>query len=86
MQSHQRLEAVRVAVQTVILELTRAADLDVALFDVGGRRIATWHRGLLQPGAQAILAPAEAALPGGVYFLRVTDGTRFEAERVLRIR
>lgn len=62
--------------------------LDAALFDVRGRRIAAWNR----PGAVAadravrlpLRAPERAALPRGIYFLRVT-GDDLHATRRLRL-
>lgn len=72
------------------LSLGRAlpGGLEAALFDVRGRRIAGWNRpGDLaadQPVRLPLLAPGRAALPHGVYFLRVT-GDGLHATRRLRL-
>lgn len=52
------------------LELADAADADVALFDVTGRRLATLAAGPRPAGRHTLPVPDAATLPAGVYFAR----------------
>ncbi len=68
-----------------------ATDLDVGLFDVHGRRIATLARGYVAPAGGAIALTwdareAGASVPAGLYFVRaLAPSARFRAERKLVI-
>jgi hypothetical protein len=51
-----------------------AATLD--LLDVGGRRIAAQQVGTLGPGSHRVRLDSAAAVPPGVYWLRLRQGAR----------
>jgi hypothetical protein len=72
--------------QVVVLALARPAVLDIALFDVSGRRIATWHRGQLPAGQNHLSWRPSPSVPAGVYFLRISDGNHDSAKRTIRLR
>ena len=69
------------------LRLPAAANVDWALFDLAGRRIATLWRGTLAGGAQELVATPPRTLAGGLYFSRVTvAGRALAARRVAIVR
>ena len=74
-------EALRVAVapnpsrgaSTVTLVLAQPSEVEAALYDLLGRRVALLHEGMLAAGSHT-LGLDGAALPGGLYVVRVTAG------------
>jgi hypothetical protein len=52
------------------LDLPEEADVDLALFDVAGRRAGVVHQGIRPAGRSEILFGAAGDLPRGVYFAR----------------
>lgn len=72
------------------LDLPRASDATVELFDVGGRRLATLHRGPLAAGAHRLTADDDAAPEGGLVFaravLRDAAGTTTRTARAVKLR
>ncbi len=64
---------------TVTLSLPQAQRVEVALFDVLGRRVAVLHAGPLSGGEHALTLDA-TALPSGVYVVRA-QGEGFSASR-----
>ena len=62
------------------LQLRRAQEVRIAVFDVLGRRVRTLHSGPLGPEAAHTFALTSDGLPSGLYFIRVV-GERFQAVR-----
>jgi len=70
------------------IEMARSADVELAIFDVAGRRVATVFEGRAQAGASVYRwngAGSTGTLQGGVYFARLTsaDGSS-QARLVMR--
>jgi hypothetical protein len=70
---------------TVSLVLARPQRVEVALFDVLGRRVARLHDGPLAAGPHA-LRLATAALPSGVYLLRLSGDGASVTRRIVVLR
>jgi hypothetical protein len=70
----------------VELSLARAADVTWALIDVTGRRVAGAALGRLGAGVQRRALAGTAALPAGVYTLRVTRDGAVESARACVVR
>lgn len=69
------------------LALARAAQVDWALHDVQGRRVATLWRGALPAGARELQGVAPGSLAPGLYFARLrVDGREQAAQRVAIVR
>jgi hypothetical protein len=69
------------------LSLPRAAEVDWALHDVQGRRVATLWRGRTEAGRLELQGRAPGALAPGLYFSRVrVDGREVSARRVAIVR
>jgi hypothetical protein len=69
------------------LRLPAAAEVEWSLFDLAGRRVATLYRGRVEAGTRELVATPSRALPGGLYFSRVTvAGKAFAARRVAILR
>lgn len=66
-----------------------AAAMDVAVYDVAGRRLRTLHRGLIAAGGHAIEWDGRDAsgdrVAAGVYFVRAAAGSSVRMQRVVRI-
>ena len=74
---------------SVAYSLPVAATVDLSLFDVSGRRVATLVRGE-HPSGRHVVAWSERAenAPGpaaGLYFLRLDDGTEMRSQRLVLI-
>jgi hypothetical protein len=69
----------------VVPRLDRAEQAEVALFDVLGRQVAVLHDGPLAAGRHAFRL-ATAALPSGVYLLRLSGETSTVTRRVVVLR
>jgi len=67
------------------LRLSRNADVDWALYDVAGRRVATLWRGPLAGGSHELVAAPQRTLVGGLYFSRVVVAGRATAARRVAI-
>ena len=67
--------------------LTRSAQVDLAIFDVLGRRVATLENGILSGGRYTSiwdgLSSASQPAPAGVYFARLTVNDELVATRTL---
>ncbi|HLA63647.1 MAG TPA: T9SS type A sorting domain-containing protein, partial [Rhodothermales bacterium] len=59
---------------TLSLSVGQAQDVEVALFDVVGRQVATLFTGAVAAGEVPTLTIDTAALPAGVYVVRATGG------------
>jgi len=73
---------------TLRFDLPHAAAVELAVFDVGGRRVATLHAGLMEPGRHEVewLGRADdgRALASGLYFARLrAEGTVLTRKMVL---
>jgi hypothetical protein len=69
------------------LTLPARAQVEWALHDVAGRRVAVLWRGALPAGPHTLAAPLPRALPPGLYFTRVrTDGRLLGAARLAVVR
>ena len=67
------------------LTMGRAGPVEVAAYDVRGRRVATLHEGPLPAGSH-VLALEGRALPSGTYFIRATAGGRSAVSRITWLR
>jgi len=67
---------------TIRVTLSEAADVDVAVFDLAGRRVALAFAGRLGPGVSNV-AINTAALPAGVYIYRVAAGANVAARKLV---
>jgi len=56
----------------------------LTLYDLGGRRVAEANIGSLQPGGHQVTLDLGRAAPAGVYWLRLTQGSR-RASRMIVI-
>jgi hypothetical protein len=63
--------------------LPAATQVDVAVFDVAGRRVATLARGAYEAGRHAAVWRRDATTGSGVYFARMTAGQRSLLRRVV---
>ncbi len=71
--------------QSVVL--ARPSRGEWAMFDLGGRRVATLWRGTIGAGGFELSATVPASLPDGLYFTRLAlDGREERADRVAVIR
>lgn len=70
------------------LTLARASEVDWALHDVQGRRVATLWRGAAEPGSNELLAATPRDLAPGLYFarLRVNGVEAAAAQRIAIVR
>jgi hypothetical protein len=69
----------------VTLTLDRGGPVEVAAYDVRGRRVATLHQGPLPAGTHA-LSLQGPSLPSGTYFIRATTGGRTAVRRITWLR
>ena len=68
-----------------VVSLPRAAQVDLAMFDLAGRRVATLHRGALAAGERAFTW-RPGAVPSGVYFARLAvDGVVRSSRVTLKV-
>ena len=70
---------------TVVLTLEASAEVEVAVYDVLGRRVAVLAEGLLEAGAHRF-AFDSAGLPAGLYLVRVEGGEHRLSERITLLR
>ncbi len=72
---------------TFAVSLADPTPAEVAVFDVGGRRVATIHHGLLPRGTTNLAWDGRredrSRAPGGIYFYRLTLPTRVVTRRVV---
>jgi hypothetical protein len=72
------------------LNLTQAADVDLAVFDLSGRRVATLHRGPLPAGSQTIhwdgSRSAGGRAPSGVYIFRAQSVSGVVTRKLVLLR
>jgi hypothetical protein len=75
---------------TIRFDLTRAADVDLSIFDAGGRFVATVVRRRYAAGVYEVPwngADARGAVqPSGVYFYRLTTGDFSEARKMVLLK
>jgi hypothetical protein len=74
----------RVAAEVTVV-LAEAGAVTVALYDVLGRRVALVHEGALEAGEHTLVLDG-AALPAGVYVVRVETGASVVARRLTLVR
>jgi streptogramin lyase len=72
----------------ITYSLARAAEVRVTVADAGGRILASLANGRASGGEHRVVwnarrAPDESRLPAGIYFVRVTSGTRTRDARVV---
>jgi hypothetical protein len=70
---------------TLRYALPAATDVDLAVYDVLGRRVATLVQGL-QPGGRVERRLDTRRLPSGVYFVRLVDGGEVRTQRLTVVR
>ncbi len=72
---------------TVAFALDSARDVDLGVYDVAGRKVATLHRGLLQAGPQRFTwsgtDDAGRTAPSGIYLVRISDGVTVSMKKVV---
>lgn len=71
---------------TIAFDLPAAGEVDLAVFDVAGRRVATLARGLREAGRHVVRWEPEGPggrRPGGVYFCRLESGGGTAVRRVV---
>jgi hypothetical protein len=69
------------------LRLPQASQVDWALYDLAGRRVAALHEGLLEAGPHELAAELPRTLAGGLYFARVrVDGRVLGTSRIAIVR
>lgn len=66
--------------------LAESAPASLSLFDAAGRRVWTVDRSALGVGVHQIAITPDAALPTGVYFLRLQQGEKSQTAKVLTLR
>ncbi len=69
----------------IAFELMDRADVDLAVYDLSGRRVATLARGWFAPGAHECACDV-SALPPGVYVYRLTVGDWTGARKMVVVR
>jgi hypothetical protein len=67
-------------------ELPDAAHAELAVFDLGGRRIDSYEVGALGAGRHTLRVGRERPLPTGLYFVRLTRGGRVASRRLFVVR
>ena len=70
---------------TVEVALPSAAEAEIVLYDMIGRRVATLHNGELQRGLNQVQWSGDN-LASGMYFLRLQTGGQIFTEKVVRVR
>ena len=70
----------------VWLELPQGGPGELGLFDLAGRTVASRAVAGLGDGPRRVVLAAPAALPSGLYLVRVTQGGRAAAARVVVLR
>jgi len=68
------------------IALPAAAPVEVAILDLGGRRIWSGNFGVLVAGRHVLPLPATEQLAAGLYFVRVTQAGRQATARFARVR
>jgi photosystem II stability/assembly factor-like uncharacterized protein len=67
--------------------LPEAAEVDLQVFDLSGRRVAVLARGAMPPGVHAVSfrPDTQAALSSGVYFVRLVAGPYERTQKILHL-
>ena len=73
------------AATTVSFQLSEAGEVEVAVFDVLGRRVRTLADSFLSAGTHRVSFEA-SGLPAGLYVVRLRAGGAVETQRVVRVR
>lgn len=68
---------------TLKFSLERAADVDLGVFDIQGRRVATLARGLTQSGTYSATFDADGLASGTYFYHLVVDGQRLSGKMLL---
>ncbi|MCX6640463.1 MAG: T9SS type A sorting domain-containing protein [bacterium] len=84
-QSAELLTISSTAVPMITLHLPAAQQVNLALYDLLGRRVQELLNGWMDAGTQSLALPINS-LPSGVYFLRVQAGSANEVKKVVLIR
>ncbi|MBD3165419.1 T9SS type A sorting domain-containing protein [bacterium] len=75
---------------TITCTLDRPGEVRVTVYDLLGREVRRLHDGRMQPGVHEIhwdgLASDGAALPSGMYFVRLQDGGRQRTSKAMLLR
>ena len=71
---------------TVQLSLPTAANVDLSVFDLSGRKVATLAAGTRPAGQYSIAWHDAARLRAGLYFLRLRAGAEVRTQSVLRVK
>ncbi len=76
-------------VSTISFALEEAGDVELSLFDISGRKMRAWKSGERSAGRHQISwsgdDDAGRALPAGVYFLRLREGSRHLGRKIVLI-
>jgi hypothetical protein len=71
---------------TVLFALPTASDVDLSVFDLAGRRVATLVAGVLAAGRHSMAWHEAEQLSSGLYFIRLRVGTEVRTSTVLRVK
>jgi hypothetical protein len=71
---------------TIAFSLTEERAVDVAVYDLTGRRIATLTKGLLNAGRHELNWTPEERASSGTYFVRFASGDTFRTEKITLLR
>jgi hypothetical protein len=71
-------------VVTFAIDVARDQPVDLGIYDIGGRRVATLHNGNLAAGRHTYRWNANAA--PGVYLVRMNAPDRKETARIVRVK
>ena len=78
------------AATTFTLTLDRSSDVEVGIFDVGGRLVATLHRGRLAAGTREFtwngVRAGGSAAPSGIYFYRAGASGQVVSRKMVLLR
>jgi hypothetical protein len=70
----------------IAFSLPEERAVDIAVYDLTGRRIATLTKGLLNAGRHELNWTPEERAPSGTYFVRFASGDTFRTEKITLLR
>jgi hypothetical protein len=74
----------------IVFDLSRKAKVDIAVYDIRGRMVASVHSGVLAEGEHAVSwngrSDSDEAVPSGIYFFRFKAGDFEKSRKAMLIR